>query len=172
MLRPYIKFLPFLEFRTVYPAALRSADLVDHREFETAIAAAFFAEAGGVDIIAESNPPVFKIKPGGEDNGIHQDGVFKVAGQTHPGTELERLVVIAVHIETETGTAIDFHRWALVEKYSTGDEADITITHRELTTGMQYSLVVILFYFRTIEGKIGVIEVIKCTANVEVRLLA
>ena len=47
-----------LELRTVYTTALWSAYQVDHGELETSITAAFLAQAGYVDIIAETNTPV------------------------------------------------------------------------------------------------------------------
>lgn len=56
----------------VYPAALWSADLVDHGEFKTSITTAFFAQARYIDIVAEADTPIGVVKAGGEDKGIHE----------------------------------------------------------------------------------------------------
>ena len=91
-----------------------SADEVDHGEFKSTISTAFFAQAGYVDIIAEADTPVGIIKPGRQDEGIHEDGFFKVTCETDPSTKLEGLIITTiVKIKTEAVTKIDFHRRAL-----------------------------------------------------------
>src|SRR6187401_976163 len=116
-MRPYFYF-QILEFRAVNAAALWSADEVDHGELETTISTAFFAQAGDVDIVAESNTPVGVVKSCREDDSIHQDWFVKVAGETHPGTKLEGLIRSAiVEVKPKAITHIDFHRRALVEEY-------------------------------------------------------
>lgn len=160
------------EIRAVNAAFLRSADLVDQREFEGTVTIRSRVEARSIDIVTESDIELFVVETGAEDDSVHQFAVVEAVGQTCPGADLECLVVAAAVAEQELEgvTYVHLPRRTLEEGHDTGYHTEFTAVHEftarmEGEFGIQRNVLVF-------ERLVGAVQVAECTAEVEVVVVA